>query len=89
MGTKLDLADESREVSTEEAAVWAEEREAHFCEVSALTGEDVRKPFVDVVDRILRDPELLSAVKAGKTPGTVAIGAGGCGGETGSPACSC
>ncbi len=44
---------------------------ALFCEVSARTGENVRKPYTETVDRIVQNPELLSA--AAKPVGTVDV----------------
>ncbi|KAI5862851.1 ras family-domain-containing protein [Durotheca rogersii] len=67
VGTKLDrVAASGRAVSFEEGKAFAESQGAGFCEVSAKTRENVRKPFVEVVDRIVQKPELF----AGAAPAT-------------------
>ncbi|KAK1770573.1 40S ribosomal protein S1 [Phialemonium atrogriseum] len=103
VGAKLDKASSStssspsssettpsgRAVSTDEGAALARARgAAGFCEASARTRENVRRPFVEVVDRVVRSPDLLAAVAAGRAPGTVAVGGGGRGGGY-SSVCSC
>ena len=60
VGTKLDKADASRAVSTDEGKALARDRGVSFCEVSAKTGKNVRLPFVQIVDSILQKPELLA-----------------------------
>ncbi|KAL2068361.1 hypothetical protein VTL71DRAFT_16459 [Oculimacula yallundae] len=74
VGAKLDR-EGSRTVSREEGEALAEERGAvGWCEVSAKTRENVRKPFLDTVAAIVERPELLKAKRGG---GTVNIGGGG------------
>ncbi|KAK3685993.1 ras family-domain-containing protein [Podospora appendiculata] len=83
VGSKLDKAEHSREVSYEEAQALAREHNASFCEASAKTCENVRRPFVDIVDRIVLTPGLLAAARAGRASGTLAVGASGGAGTDG------
>jgi hypothetical protein len=53
VGSKLDKAS-SRAVKYEEGETLASKHGSHFCEASAKTRENVRKPFVDVVDQIVK-----------------------------------
>lgn len=77
VGAKLDKAEgEGREVSVEEGRALAEAHGARFCEASAKTRENVRRPFVDIVDQIVQTPGLLSG-GAGRTAGTVPVGSSG------------
>ena len=76
MGSKLDKAEHSREVSLEEGQALADAHGALFCEASAKTRENVRKPFCDIVNQIVSTPGLMSKA-AGRTPGTVAVGESG------------
>jgi len=62
VGAKLDRAEASRAVPTTEGEFLAASHGAMFCEVSAKTRENVRKPFTDVVDRIVSTPQLLDKV---------------------------
>lgn len=62
VGSKLDkVAAGGRAVSFEEGKAFAESQGAGFCEVSSKTRENVRKPFVEVVDQIVQRPQLLAA----------------------------
>jgi Ras-related protein Rab-18 len=88
VGTKLDKAETSRAVSVEEGEALAAAHAAHFCEASAKTTENVRKPFVEVVDMIVSNPALLSGKGRGRTAGTVDVGTGG-EGEGYLAGCSC
>lgn len=83
VGSKLDKASQ-RKVTFEEGKRLAESRaEGRFCEVSAKTRENVRKPFVEVVEAIVGKPELL---KMGtRRGGTVSVG----GGEGWGSGCAC
>ncbi|KAI1500913.1 rab protein [Biscogniauxia marginata] len=66
VGSKLDkVAAGARAVSYEEGKAFAESQGAGFCEVSAKSRENVRRPFIEVVDRIVQTPELLSSVTSG------------------------
>lgn len=55
-----------RAVRTAEGRALAERYGALFVEVSSKTRENVRRPFVDVVDKIVESPELLKGGDAGK-----------------------
>lgn len=71
-----------------EGRTLAEAHGARFCEVSSKSRENVRKPFIEVVDAIVGNPKLISAANSGRSPGTVALDS-----ETGYsrylPGCSC
>lgn len=74
VGSKLDKAEQGgREVSTEEGRALAEAHGAGFCEVSAKTRENVRRPFVEVVDQIVRTAGPSGVSGYGRAPGTVAV----------------
>lgn len=65
VGTKLDkVAAGSRAVSFEQGQAFAEANGAGFCEVSSKTRENVKRPFIDVVDRIVQRPQLIAAATA-------------------------
>jgi Ras-related protein Rab-18 len=82
VGSKMDKAS-ARTVKVEEGLELAAKHGCQFCEVSSKTRENVRKPFVEIVDAIVKDPKLLSA--GSRRSGTVSVtGAGGEGGG-----CSC
>lgn len=75
VGTKLDKVELlGRAVSVEEGEALAKEHGAAFCEASAKTRENVRKPFVEVVDAVVGRPGLLDAAGAGKKAGVVRVG---------------
>lgn len=76
VGSKLDKAETGRAVTAEEGAALAKKRGAGFCELSSQTGEDVRELFLEVVKLVVQSPELMAAVAAGKTPGTIAMSVG-------------
>ncbi|KAI0398225.1 ras family-domain-containing protein [Xylariaceae sp. FL0594] len=65
VGSKLDRiggtgAGSGRAVSYEEGEALAEAQGASgFCEISSKTRENVKRPFVEVVDRIVQKPQLL------------------------------
>ncbi|KAI1075254.1 ras-domain-containing protein [Whalleya microplaca] len=70
VGSKLDkVAAGGRAVSFEEGKAFAEAQGAGFCEASAKTRENVRKPFVEVVDQIVQRPQLLSAATPSNSTG--------------------
>jgi Ras-related protein Rab-18 len=71
VGNKMDKASSSRVVRYEEGEELARRHGCGFCEVSAKTRDNVRKPFVDIVDQIVRKPELLKA--SSRRSGTVAL----------------
>ena len=90
VGTKLDKASTSRAVSVEEGESLATAHGARFCEASAKTTENVRKPFVEVVDMVVSNPALLAGnLKGRRTAGTVDIEDGGEGASGYLPGCSC
>ena len=60
IGSKMDKLG-SRAVKAEEGQELAAKHGCQFCEVSSKTRENVRKPFVEIVDTIVKDPTLLSA----------------------------
>jgi len=59
VGSKIDKV-ASRAVQYEEGTELAERFGAMFIEVSSKTRENVRRPFVDVVDKIVETPELVA-----------------------------
>ncbi len=83
VGSKLDKGN-SRTVQTEEGQRLADLHGCGFCEVSSKTRENVRKPFVEIVDAIVKDPKLLSA--SNRRGGTITVDGEGFGSGSG---CSC
>ncbi|KAI0868771.1 ras family-domain-containing protein [Hypoxylon argillaceum] len=72
VGSKLDkVAAGGRAVSAEEGRAFAEAQGAGFCEISSKTRENVKRPFVEVVDQIVQKPQLLA--EAGGGGGSKAI----------------
>ncbi len=62
VGAKLDKAEAgNRAVSTAEGQALAQSHLALFCEVSSKTKENVRRPFVEIVDHIVQTPGLLDS----------------------------
>lgn len=87
VGSKLDKAAAGgRAVSYEEGKAFAESHGAGFCEVSSKTRENVRKPFVDVVDQIVQKPQLLSGATSASS--NTGLNLGGLGSNY-SSACPC
>lgn len=80
VGAKVD---KPRAVPAADGQALAEAHGASFCEVSAKTRENVRKPFVDIVDAIVSHPDVMKAADGG-AKGTVNVGE-----ETPASACSC
>ncbi|KAK0663994.1 P-loop containing nucleoside triphosphate hydrolase protein [Cercophora samala] len=76
-GVALYLVEGGREVTTEEGQALAEAHGAKFCEASAKTRENVRLPFVDIVDRIVQTPGLIQNARLGRAAGAVALGGSG------------
>ncbi|KAH8598045.1 P-loop containing nucleoside triphosphate hydrolase protein [Bisporella sp. PMI_857] len=72
VGSKLDKAASARVVKYEEGEALAVRHDCQFCEVSSKTRENVRKPFVEIVDAIVKDRQLLSA--GSRRGGTVQVG---------------
>lgn len=73
VGAKLDKAETSRAVPAEEGMALAEAHGARFCEASAKTRENVRRPFVEVVDQIVAAPALVSAADSARVSGGVIL----------------
>ncbi|KAI1662976.1 ras-domain-containing protein [Daldinia decipiens] len=87
VGSKLDKdATGGRVVSFEEGKAFAESQGAGFCEVSSKTRENVRQPFVEVVDRIVQRPELFAT--AAPASSNTGLNLGGLGSNY-SSACPC
>ncbi|KAI1261289.1 rab protein [Xylariaceae sp. FL1019] len=62
VGSKLDkVPTGGRAVSTEEGRRFAESQGAGFCEISSKTRENVKRPFVEVVDQIVQKPSLVAS----------------------------
>ncbi|KAI1633650.1 rab protein [Biscogniauxia mediterranea] len=77
VGSKLDkVAAGGRAVSYEEGKAFADSQGAGFCEISSKTRENVRRPFIEVVDRIVQKPELLSSTTSGPKSGNGALNLG-------------
>jgi Ras-related protein Rab-18 len=72
VGSKLDKAG-SRAVEFSEGEQLAARHGAGFCEVSSKTRENVRKPFVEIVDKIVKNPQLLAATS--RQAGGITVGA--------------
>ncbi|KAM7217873.1 ras family domain containing protein [Rhypophila decipiens] len=96
VGAKLDKADpasassptsetyeESSSISTEEGKSLADAHGALFVEVSSKTRENVRKAFVETVNRVVTTPNLLDKVRLNRS-GSIALETGGRGGRRGS-----
>lgn len=76
VGSKTDKA-ASRAVKYEEGKELAERYDAMFVEVSSKTRENVRRPFVDVVDKIVETPELVNPQVKRRATGDNAVDVGG------------
>ncbi|KAI0289004.1 ras-domain-containing protein [Russula brevipes] len=63
VGNKVDK-ESQRRVSTAEAAAFAEKTGCHFVETSAKTALGVREAFHDMIERIIKKPELRVIFKA-------------------------
>ncbi|KAM7201528.1 ras family domain containing protein [Rhypophila sp. PSN 637] len=62
-----------REVSTEEGKALADAHGALFVEVSSKTRENVRKAFVETVNRVVTTPNLLEKVRLNRSGSTIAL----------------
>ncbi|KAK3399000.1 P-loop containing nucleoside triphosphate hydrolase protein [Sordaria brevicollis] len=90
VGAKLDKASHSREVTAEEGLALAEQHGASFCEASSKTSENVRRPFVEIVNQIVQTPGLLTNATAKRRSGTVVVDSTTNGGYLPSlPNCAC
>ncbi|KAI1339024.1 ras-domain-containing protein [Xylariaceae sp. FL0016] len=76
VGSKLDkVATNGRAVSQEEGKAFAEAQGAvGFCEISSKTRENIKRPFVEVVDQIVQRPQLLAG--ANPASSTMALNLG-------------
>ena len=83
VGSKLDKAS-SRAVNYEEGETLATKHGSQFCEASAKTRENVRKPFVELVDHIVKSSHLIQAASR-QTRGNVLVE----GDVSGPSSCSC
>ena len=79
VGSKSDKED-SRTVQTKEAQALADSRGAGYWEVSAKSRRNVKQPFVEVVENIVRSPNLLAAPGV-RGSGVVALDQKGGGGS--------
>ncbi|CAK7208655.1 hypothetical protein SCUCBS95973_000175 [Sporothrix curviconia] len=99
VGSKLDRAGTSRAVSVEEGAALAakynddSDGNALFFETSARTGENVRQPFIALVDRIVSSGAATAAGGRRAAAGTVSLNAPSSrttdGGDGYLPSCAC
>ncbi|KAH0538623.1 hypothetical protein FGG08_004824 [Glutinoglossum americanum] len=72
VGSKLDKTT-SRSVKFEEGEALAQRHGSSFCEVSAKTRENVRRPFIELVNQIVNSPQLMNASKRTER-GTISMG---------------
>lgn len=88
VGAKTDKPNPA--VGFEEGQALAGEHGALFCEVSAKASDNVRRPFVEIVDEIVAKglPAQGEGGGSGRTAGTVRVGGEGQGAAGGS-GCSC
>lgn len=84
VGAKTDKP--NRAVAADEGRALAEAHGARFCEVSAKASDNVRRPFVEIVDEIVAKG--VPAAAGAAAAGTVRVGADGEGAAGGS-GCSC
>lgn len=83
VGNKIDLADGDsggeyqRQVDRFEAEEWARNQGMLFLEASAKTRTGVQESFMEVVHKILEDPDLLLNTVPGKPKKAVNLGEGG------------
>ncbi|KAG6353933.1 hypothetical protein INS49_005190 [Diaporthe citri] len=80
VGAKVD---KPRAVTAAEGQALADAHGANFCEVSAKTRENVRKPFVEIVDAVVSHPDVMRAADGG-SKGTVNVGE-----DEAASSCSC
>lgn len=87
VGSKIDKAG-ARAVTTEEGKALADRYGAGFIEASSKTRENVRTPFVDLVDKIIETPELMDP-KLMKKRRDTAVNIDEDQGDAGGAACVC
>mmetsp|Transcript_11978 Transcript_11978/g.26293 ORF Transcript_11978/g.26293 Transcript_11978/m.26293 type:complete len:234 (-) Transcript_11978:277-978(-) len=88
VGNKIDLADGDgsgyeRQVDRHEAEEWARNQGMLFLEASAKTRMGVQESFMEVVHKILEDPDLLLNTVPGKPKAAVNLTEGGGAGRVG------
>ncbi|KAF8249487.1 ras-domain-containing protein [Wilcoxina mikolae CBS 423.85] len=87
VGSKIDK-EGARAVTTAEGKALADKFGAGFVEVSSKTRENVKTPFVDTVDRIVENPELMnSKLTRKRREGVVSVDQGTIEGAGGMCAC--
>ena len=88
VGNKIDLAEEDgeegqlsdqRQVDRHEAEEWARNQGMLFLEASAKTRSGVQESFMEVVHKILEDPDLLLNTVPGRPMAAVNLKDGGAG----------
>ena len=75
VGNKIDLAD-ARQVDRNEAEEWARNHGMLFLEASAKTKTGVQQSYMEVVHKILEDPDLLLNTVPGKPKENVTLKSG-------------
>ncbi|KAI9850475.1 MAG: hypothetical protein M1838_005613 [Thelocarpon superellum] len=88
VGTKSDK-ESSRAVWTEEGEALARRHGCSFCEVSSKTRANVRKPFVELVDQIVSNPQLMAEVRRRQRGGALDVGAAAPAGAGWGSSCYC
>ena len=89
VGNKIDLSDNGdgeyeRQVDRHEAEEWARNQGMLFLEASAKTRTGVQESFMEVVHKILEDPDLLLNTVPGKPKSAINLAkSGGVGGSKG------
>ena len=89
VGNKIDLSDNGdgeyeRQVDRHEAEEWARNQGMLFLEASAKTRTGVQESFMEVVHKILEDPDLLLNTVPGKPKSAINLAKnGGVGGSKG------
>jgi len=73
VGNKIDLKD-NRKVSREEAEAWARSQGMLFLEASAKTRTGIKQCFMEVVQKIVEDPELLVNTVPGRPKISLSMG---------------
>ena len=73
VGSKSDKAATHRTVTYEEGQALAARHGCPFCEVSAKTRDNVKTPFLELVDSIVKDPQLMNANASSRRGGTVQV----------------
>lgn len=76
VGNKIDLGDSKREVQREEGESWARSQGMLFLEASAKTKLGIRQCFLEVVQKILEDPDMLANTVPGSQSKKMKLKAG-------------